>query len=441
MQSLTIQTTRWAALSQVEKTNLLRRPSKGKDPSFCAAVQEIIEQVKRNKDGAVRDYTKKFDGISLTDLQVNRKEFDEAYAQVTDEEVAALVKAKTQIAKFHQAQMPLNIEMETAPGILCKKIQRPIEAVGLYIPGGTAPLVSTVLMLGVPASIAGCTTKVICTPPNQGGKINPYILVAADLCGVDQVFKAGGAQGIAALAYGTESIPKTDKIFGPGNQWVTQAKILVAQDPQGATIDMPAGPSEVLVVVDQTSDAEFAAIDLLSQAEHGTDSQVILVSSSQEKTLEVIKELEKNLKQLSRRDVATRSLDNAKFINVEQSNDVIDVIEAYAPEHLILLSADAQDIAPKIRNAASVFVGPWSPESVGDYASGPNHVLPTGGFSRGTSGLGTEAFMKSTTYQQLTPRGLQSIGSAVETIASIEGLGAHRLAVSKRLERLKRGGL
>ncbi len=428
----------WEKLNIIERSRLLKRPANSQSQNLKQSVAEIIAAVRSGGDRALYEFASKYDNVRLTEIQVNRAEIDAAYEQVTEKDLTAIKRALTQIAIFHERQRPMPLRVQTAPGIVCEKRAIALDRVGLYIPGGTAPLISTVLMLAVPAQIAGCQVRVLVTPPSPDGSVNPHILVAADLCGVTHIYKSGGAQAIAAMAYGTESIPKVDKIFGPGNSWVTEAKMAVSRDPEGAALDMPAGPSEVLVVVDDDSDAVAAAADLLAQAEHGPDSQVILVSTSDAKAREVASEISAQLPLLSRSEIARCSLEHSMSILAESSEAALDIVNAYAPEHLILLQRDARAFADEVKNAASIFIGPWTPESVGDYASGTNHVLPTYGYARTFSGLGTESFMKFITCQELTPQGLLDIGPVVERLAALEGLDGHGNAVSVRLSRLRR---
>jgi histidinol dehydrogenase len=426
----------WNQLKDLEKDALIKRPAVSSSSSIKTTVDTIIADVRERGDEALFALSKFYDGVDLSSLRINPGAIKEAYRQVGAAEVAAIRRAHTQILKFHQRQLPESFEIETSPGIICGRRALPIERVGLYVPGGTAPLISTVLMLATPAQIAGCPTKVLVTPPGKYGRVNPYIIVAADLCGINDIFAIGGAQAVAALAYGTESVTKVDKIFGPGNSYVTAAKLAVSEDPEGAAIDMPAGPSEVLVVADDSSDAIFAAADLLSQAEHGIDSQVILVVTSRSVAQNIEDEITLQLSKLPRADIARSALENSFVILAEEDGTALEIVNQYAPEHLILLQRDARRFAEQVKNAGSIFVGPWTPESVGDYASGTNHVLPTYGYARNYSGLGTESFMKFITYQELTPQGILDIGPVVQVLSTLEGLYGHRNAVSVRLNRL-----
>ncbi|MBN1184326.1 MAG: histidinol dehydrogenase [Bacteroidales bacterium] len=399
-------------------------------------VKAILDEIKQNGDKAVKEYTKKFDSIELDDLRVFSKEMEDALYKVSDELKKAILLAKNNIESFHVFQLnnPMKI-IESTPGVQCWQKAVPIEKVGLYVPGGTAPLFSTVLMLGIPAKIAGCKEIILCTPPNKEGKIDPAILVAANVIGIDQIFKVGGVQAIAAMAYGTDTIPGVYKIFGPGNQYVTTAKMLVSRD--NVAIDMPAGPSEVLVMADETSNPEFIAYDLLSQAEHGTDSQAILVTNKEKIIPEVQKQLELKLKTLSRKEFAAKSLENSKIILIENEDDMLDLVNEYAPEHLIISMKNADDIATRIINAGSVFIGNNTPESAGDYASGTNHTLPTNGWAKSMSGVNMESYLKRITFQKISEYGLFNIGEAIEVMAATEGLDAHKNAVTVRLDAIK----
>ena len=417
----------------------MRRPALEGHAQLREGVRVIVQEVRAKKDQALREFTSRFDGVKLESVLVTPQEIQEALGLVSPKSLKALNRAKSQIEAFHQKQLPATTEVETAPGVRCQRQWRAIERVGLYVPAGSAPLPSTVLMLAIPALIAGCKTKVLCAPPRKDGKLDPHILVAAHLCGVNVIAKVGGAQAVAAMAYGTESVPKVDKIFGPGNSWVTQAKILVAEDPEGAAYDMPAGPSEVLVIADAQARAEFVASDLLSQAEHGPDSQVVLVSNSAELIAEVEAELSLQLALLSRRDIAAQALSKSFSILVASIEQAIEVSNQYAPEHLIIQTSKASQWAPQIQHAGSVFLGAFTPESMGDYASDTNHVLPTYGFARAYGGLSVDAFFKQMTFQELTEAGIRDLGPVVETLAELEGLDGHKNAVSVRLKFLGAG--
>jgi len=415
-----------------EWRDLLRRPAID-SLSLEKKVRKILENVKEKGDKAVKKYSKEFDGIKLKKLQVSDKEIKEADKLVADELKQAIRTAKSNIEKFHSTQLHDEDIVETMPGVKCWRKNIPIEKVGLYIPGGTAPLFSTILMLGVPAKIAGCKEIVLCTPPGKDGALHPAILFAASLVGVTKIFKVGGVQAIGAMAFGTETIPAVYKIFGPGNQYVTCAKQLVQQ--YGIAIDMPAGPSEVAVYADETADPGFVAADLLSQAEHGVDSQVLLVVNK-ESLVETIKgQLVTQLDKLPRKELAEKALDNSKIMLVNNDEEAIELLNEYAPEHLILSCAHADELADKVINAGSVFIGNFSPESAGDYASGTNHTLPTNGFAKAYSGVSVDSFVKKITFQKLNEEGLNSIGSSVVAMAEAEGLKAHAEAVKLRLLR------
>ncbi|HOZ69747.1 MAG TPA: histidinol dehydrogenase [Chitinophagaceae bacterium] len=409
---------------------LIKRPVTD-NSALEKTVRRILRKVKENGDRAVRKFTSEFDGVKLKKLQVSEKEIKTAAALLPDELKAAIRLAKENIERFHQSQREAITVTETMPGIRCWRQSLPIEKTGLYIPGGTAPLFSTVLMLAVPASLAGCKEIILCTPPGKDGAVHPAILFTAALCGVTQVFKAGGVQAIGAMAYGTESIPRVFKLFGPGNQYVTLAKQLVQQD--RVAIDMPAGPSEVLVIADASAHPAFVASDLLSQAEHGTDSQVILLTPSAALAGEVEKEVEKQLNQLPRKAIAEKALANSRTILFNNMQEAVAFSNYYAPEHLILSCDDAESIAQQVTAAGSVFIGHYSPESAGDYASGTNHTLPTNGYAAMYSGVSLDSFMKKITFQQLSQEGLQRIGDAIMTMAAAEGLDAHKNAIAIRL--------
>jgi histidinol dehydrogenase len=393
-------------------------------------VKVIMGYVKTEGDIAVKRYTKQFDGVELENLAVNEKDIHEAELDLPQELKMAIVQAAKNIRLFHEKQQsPVEI-IETMPGVQCWRKSVGIEKVGLYIPGGTAPLFSTLLMLGIPATIAGCKEIILCSPPDSSGKLNPAILFAAKTVGLNRIFKCGGVQAIAAMAYGTESIPQVYKIFGPGNQWVTCAKQLIQKD--GLAIDMPAGPSEVAVYADDTANPVFVAADLLSQAEHGIDSQVLLVSDSMLVVDRVQKEIDIQLQSLPRKDIAAKVMENSKIVLVGDAKEAIDLLNEYAAEHLILSCAYPDSMADRVINAGSVFMGNYSPESVGDYASGTNHTLPTNGFAKAYSGVSVDSFVKKITYQKLTEAGLNNIGEMVELMAQAEGLEAHARAVSVR---------
>lgn len=396
-------------------------------------VRKILRKVKENGDRAVRKFTREFDGVKLKKLLVSESEIRKADNLLPEDLKSAIRQAKENITRFHETQREAVTETETMPGIRCWRQSLPVEKTGLYIPGGTAPLFSTVLMLVIPAKLAGCKEIVLCTPPAKNGTVHPAILFTASLCGVTQIFKAGGVQAIGAMAYGTESIPKVFKIFGPGNQYVTMAKQLVQQE--GTAIDMPAGPSEVLVIADASADPAFVAADLLSQAEHGHDSQVILLTPSAALAEEVEKEVEKQLGDLPRKEIAEKALANSKTILLNNMEEAMAFSNYYAPEHLILSCSDAASLAGQVTAAGSVFIGHYSPESAGDYASGTNHTLPTNGYAAMYSGVSLDSFLKKITFQQLSPEGLERIGQSVMTMAAAEGLDAHKNAIAVRLNK------
>ena len=393
-------------------------------------VLAVLNDIRRDGDDAVRRYEEKFDHVVLDQLLVSEEEMQEAEQLVSADLKEALILAHRNIAKFHEAQRFETIEVETAPGIRCWQKSMPIEKVGLYIPGGTAPLFSTVLMLATPAKIAGCKDIVLCSPPNREGKLHPAILVAARIAGVSRIYKIGGVQAIGAMAYGTESVPKVYKIFGPGNQYVMAAKQQVSL--HDAAIDMPAGPSEVCVIADDSSNAEFVAADLLSQAEHGIDSQVLLITTSEEKMLEVEKQISLQLNDLPRKEIAEATLVNSKMVLVNNTDEAIALSNCYAPEHLIICTRDYERLATMVTHAGSVFLGPYACESAGDYASGTNHTLPTHGYATAYSGVCLDSFCRKVTFQHLSPEGIQSIGPAVETMADNEQLHAHCHAMTVR---------
>ncbi|WP_299836415.1 histidinol dehydrogenase [uncultured Tenacibaculum sp.] len=399
------------------------------------AVTNILEDVKENKDSALFKYAERFDGVKLTSLTVTQEEIEAAANEVSEDLKQAIVLAKNNIEKFHESQKEAPQKIETTKGVECWRKSVGIEKVGLYIPGGTAPLFSTILMLAIPAKVAGCKEIVLCTPPNKEGKVNPAILYTANLVGVTQIFKVGGAQAVGAMTYGTSTIPQVYKIFGPGNQYVTKAKELAQQS--GVAIDMPAGPSEVLVIADETCNPSFVAADLLSQAEHGVDSQVILLSDSETVISEVNKEVEKQLATLPRNEIAQKALENSRSLYFSDMNTCIEFSNEYAPEHLIIASEKSDDFIDKITNAGSVFLGNYSCESAGDYASGTNHTLPTYGYAKNYSGVSLDSFVKKITFQKLSKEGINNIGNAIELMAEAEGLQAHKNAVTLRLNSIK----
>lgn len=430
-----MQTVRWTELAAVERQRLLTRPAIRDGGSIAAQAAAIIERVRQEGDVALRDLTARFDHVDLSTLQVADDEFAWAEAALTSEQRQAIGAAAENIATFHRAQQPTDLTVTTAAGVTCERVTRPIPRVGLYVPAGSAPLPSTALMLAVPASLAECPRVVICTPPRADGRADPAVLVAAQTAGVNEVYKVGGAQAIAAMAYGTATVPKVDKIFGPGNAWVTEAKQQVSQDPDGAAIDLPAGPSEVLVIADAGANAEHIAWDLLSQAEHGPDSQVLLLTDSAELAGRVIAALARLAPQSPRAAILERSLAESRIIRVEDLDSAVALSNGYAPEHLIINTADAPARAEQVRHAGSVFIGRWTPESLGDYCSGTNHVLPTYGWARSHGALGVGDFMRRMTFQQASREALERVGPLAETLAAAEGLDAHRMAVRSRLER------
>ncbi len=423
----------WAQLNPTEQAKLLSRPALADSQALSKTVTDIIEQVKQQGDKALLAFTERFDGVKLTSLRFNDESLSSFAGQIKPEVKWAIDQAYANIKAFHQAQYPEDVVVETTPGVVCELKHAPLASVGLYIPGGTAPLPSTVLMLGATAQVAGCARKVICTPPNKKGNVAVEILYAATLCGIDEIYLVGGAQAIAALALGTESIIKVDKIFGPGNSYVTEAKQQVSLIPAGPAIDMPAGPSEVLVIADAHANPVFVAADLLSQAEHGNDSQAVLVSSSDELIKAVKHQVTLQLTTLSRKTIAEKAVQHSRYILTNNIEQAYEVSNAYAPEHLIVQVENARDSLDKLTNAGSIFVGQWSPESAGDYASGTNHVLPTYGYARNYSSLGLADFMRRYTVQELSYQGLKNIGNAIMDLADAEGLDAHKQAVALRL--------
>ncbi len=422
----------WSQLNPEQRRAALARPVLSGDAALAQNVAAIVCDVKARGDEALREYSAKFDGGAGANFRVAPDTAVEAAKRLDPNLLAAMEQAKTNIVKFHEAERPHALKLDTMPGVTCELQWRTLETVGLYIPGGTAPLLSTVLMLAIPARIAGCRRIILCTPA-KGGVIHPAVLAAANLCGITEIFAVGGAQAIAAMAYGTATIPKCDKIFGPGNAYVTEAKQQVAQDSGGAAIDMPAGPSEVMVVADAAARADWVAADLLAQAEHDTAAQAILVTTDAALPSRVQAEVQKQLAGLSRRDIATKSLEQSRIIVVPDRAAAIEVANAYAPEHLIIHNEDAADWVAEIRHAGSVFVGALTPESAGDYASGTNHVLPTYGYARAYNGVNLLSFMKSMTVQTISREGLNGLGATIIAMAEAEGLDAHAAAVKVRL--------
>ncbi len=422
----------WQSLSEEQQDAILERPAIAEGANITAAVADVIAKVRTQGDAALLELTEKFDRVKPESIRVPSKEINAASERLSAEMKQALEQAYSNIAKFHKAQKPQPIKVETQPGVMCEQVTRPIQKVGLYIPGGSAPLPSTVLMLGVPAKIAGCRKVVLCSPP----PIADEILYVAKLCGIDEVYNVGGGQAVAAMAYGTKSVSKVDKIFGPGNAYVTEAKRQVSNDFRGAAIDMPAGPSEVLVIADETADPDFIAADLLSQAEHGPDSQVVLVTPSPIVADQVTDAVQRQLKALSRADIAQKALASSLIIISESITQAVSISNYYGPEHLIVQTKNPRELLPLLDNAGSIFLGDWSPESAGDYASGTNHVLPTYGYTRTYSSLGLADFSKRMTVQELSAEGLQNLAPTVVMMAEAEGLGAHKRAVTIRVEKL-----
>ena len=420
--------------SPAEWEELLKRPTL-RTEELMETVKGLVEEVRQGGDQAVMALEEKFDKVSLSALEVSAEERQEAEQLVSEELKKAIRLAAGNIRRFHEAQRFEGVQVETQPGVTCWQKAVPIEKVGLYVPGGTAPLFSTVLMLAIPASIAGCKELVLCTPPMKNGRVHPAVLYAAGVAGVKRVFKIGGVQAIAAMAYGTESVPHVYKIFGPGNQYVTAAKQLVSL--RQVAIDMPAGPSEVEVLADETANPTFVAADLLSQAEHGADSQAVLISTSEKLVEEVEREVARQLAELPRQEIAAKALQWSKLIVVRTMEEAMAMTNAYAPEHLIIEAADYLTLAKQVEHAGSVFLGSLTPESAGDYASGTNHTLPTNGYAKAYSGVCLDSFMRKMTFQEIRPEGLLRIGPAIETMAAGEALDAHRLAVTRRLATLK----
>lgn len=419
---------------RVDWNNVLKRPTQTV-ADIEGLVNGIFEEVQSNGDDTIKKYTEQFDKVVLENMLVTNTEIEEAQKLVSDDLQEAIKLAKANIEVFHKAQKTERVEVETAAGVSCWQEKRPIQKVGLYIPGGTAPLFSTILMLAVPAAIAGCKEIVLCSPPDKEGKLNPAILYTANLCGVTKIVKVGGIQAIAGMTFGTATIPQVYKIFGPGNQYVTVAKQIATK--YGVAIDMPAGPSELLVVADDSANAAFVASDLLSQAEHGIDSQVILVSTSKSMINAVEKEVALQLEELPRKEIAKQAISNSKLIYVDNDQDAIDLINEYGPEHYIVCVENEDFYIDNTQNAGSVFIGNYTPESAGDYASGTNHTLPTNGYAKQYSGVNLDSFIKSMTFQKINEKGIQTIGKAIELMAEAEGLQAHKNAVTLRLNSLK----
>ncbi len=429
--------TDWQTLSDSDREAVLQRPTR-KQRDIASQVALIIKQVRGQGDAGLLALTKQYDGASLDALRVSDADIHSAKMAVDPALLQHIQLAIERISDYQQACLPKTITVDKGEGIICRRIPRPIEKVGLYVPGGTAPLLSTLMMLAVPANIAGCRKRVLCTPPNAEGNIHPVLLATAALCQIDTVYKIGGAQAIAAMAYGTETVPAMDKLFGPGNAWVTAAKQAVAHDPDGAMIDLPAGPSEVLVIADEDADAAFVAADLLSQAEHGVDSQAILLTPSKPLAQAVLSALKQQLSSLSRQTILHQSLYHSRIIVVNTVQEAITLSNQYAPEHLILHLDDPEQHLASVQHAAAVFVGQWTPETMGDYVNGANHVLPTEGYARCLSGLSVADFMKYISVQQVTAEGLQRLGPTAMRLAEVEQLSAHQNAVAIRLNQLER---
>jgi histidinol dehydrogenase len=423
----------WATLTSDGQAELLQRPALAVDISIRSDVRDILNSVRQHGDAALKEFTRRFDGVDLDSLEVSDAEYRQAEAKLTRAQIKAIDTAIANVRRFHEQQFTAPIDIEIVDGVRCQRISHPIDSVGLYVPAGSAPLPSTALMLAVPAVIANCPERILCTPSQPDGQADAGVLVAARRAGIIRIFKLGGAQAIAAMAYGTESVPRVEKIFGPGNTWVTAAKSEIAGDAGCAAIDMPAGPSEVLVIADDSASADFVASDLLSQAEHGSDSQAILVCTNETTAIAVTEAIDRQLTELSRRSIVSESLRHCRIIVVQTLDDAVAISNRYGPEHLIIQTRDPRSVLPAIRNAGSVFLGPWSPESVGDYCSGTNHVLPTYGAAKRYSGLGVDQFMRQMTVQELTRPGLLELAPTVIELATMEGLDAHANAVRYRL--------
>jgi histidinol dehydrogenase len=426
----------WTASSSDAQRAALARPASASREEVFREASAIIAAVRTEGDAAVRRFTSQFGGVAPDDLRVTPAEFREARAALEPKQITALERAIANVSRFHEAQLSAPLSLETMPGVRCERITRPIESVGLYVPAGSAPLPSTAIMLAVPARIAGCKSRAIASSPGPDGKLHAAVLVAAELCGVETVYKMGGAQAIAALAFGTESVGKVDKIFGPGSAWVTAAKQIVAADPAGAAIDLPAGPSEVLVIADETARASFVAADLLAQAEHDVIAQVVLVTTSKALATAVAAEVDAQIQGLSRRNIVSQSMRNSRCILVHDLAAAVAVSNEYAPEHLIIQTRDPRTLLAQVTSAGSVFLGEWSPESMGDYCSGTNHVLPTYGYARSHSGVSLLDYQKRITVQELSVEGLRALGPTAVTLSGMEGLDAHGNAVKVRLDTL-----
>jgi histidinol dehydrogenase len=429
----------WQFLSGAQREEALRRPALHDAPAVAEAARSIIESVRRDGDAAVLALTEKFDGVRPASLQVTPQEFEDAERSLNAAQLAAIDRAIANVRRFHEAQGSKPLRIETSPGVVCERISVPIRAVGLYVPSGVAPLPSTAIMLAVPASIAACPVRIMCTPPLRDGTADPAVLTAARRSSVERVFKAGGAQAVAAMAYGTASVPKCDKIFGPGNAWVTAAKMLAAQDPDGAAADLPAGVTEVMVVADDSARADFVAADLLAQAEHSPQAQSLLVSTSAQLAEDTAREVRRQAAALSRQDILAESLRHMRIILVDSLVTALEIADEYAPEHLLLEVREPRRWLDRVRTAGAVFLGHWSPETLGDYCSGPNHTLPTYGYAKAYSGLSLEDFQRRITLQEVTPAGLADLGATALVLAQLEGLDAHAAAVSVRLAAIEGG--
>ena len=426
----------WNSLSNDERREVLERPAQRDSARTASDVFAIVEAVRRDGDAAIRELTRRFDGAEVETLAVSAREFADAERALDAAQHTAIETAIETVRKFHAAQLPAPLRVETAPGVICERIHVPVRAVGLYVPAGSAPLPSTAIMLAVPAAIAGCPQRVLCTAPTRAGTADSAVLVAARRAGIERIFKVGGAQAIAAMAYGTESVPKCDKLFGPGNAWVAAAKSLVAADPAGAAADLPAGVTEVMVVADEEARAEFVAADLLAQAEHGPDAQALLVTTSEALAKRVENAVRRQVRTLSRQRILESSVGEIRLLVVDSLDAALGIANDYAPEHLLLEVREPRRWLAKVHCAGAVFLGSWSPETVGDYCSGPNHTLPTYGYARAHSGLSVEDFQKRITVQELSPRGLKGLADTARTLARLEGLDAHAAAVDVRLAAL-----
>ncbi len=431
----------WQTLSAEQRELALKRPAQGDADAVRASAQGIIDAVRREGDAAVLAYTEKFDGARLDSLRVTAQEFKDAEDSLNAAQLAAIDRAIVNVRRFHEAQAARPLRVETAPGVICERFSAPIRAVGLYVPAGSAPLPSTAIMLGVPAALAGCPVRILCTPPGRRGAADPAVLAASRRAGVEAVFKAGGVQAIAAMAYGTASIAKCDKIFGPGNAYVTAAKLLVAQDAAGAALDLPAGVTEVMVIADDSARADFVAADLLAQAEHSPEAQSLLVTTSPALAAEVARQVPQRAKSLSRGQILAQSMQHMRLLVADTLDTAFEIANGYAPEHLLLQVREPRRWLSRVSAAGAVFLGHWSPESLGDYCSGPNHTLPTYGYAKAYSGLSLEDFQKRITVQEATPAGLTELGPTAETLAHLEGLDAHAAAVSVRLAAAGAGDL